>query len=545
MQIVLSNKKSNAAALSTRSEASTLWTPSETSGDDPNSPRSPLSPFSPFGRSGGKARSLQQRSISEDATDAAMLKQWNAKNAWHIRADMPKHQDLNEDVEEKLHVRGSVMVQASADLLQRRQIGTINMNGKKEGSAIGQDFISISCLPGIERSWELSVVADGHGNGAHLISDRVVQTLPFFLASSECQQHLAQGQVEMALSEAFKRTEQDLQSGPAQLETELAGTTVTAILRGSDGAVYVASVGDSRAIMFRRDGSVLYSTKDHKPERPEEKARIVAAGGLCVKKKHFIGTRIFAPKCKLRYPGLTVTRSLGDACAKRLGVSAEPEVSKWETNSSDDYLLIASDGIWEFLTDSCVAEFLGDLLRSGCAPADAVEQLLQKSKQLWIEKENGYVDDIAVVLLPATLSAESQSGSSGCIGECFQQLRRACVNRWSRAKHEGKSVEIVDENEEVDESLPHRRRSVLFEVESSRRSVVLQGDYKKEQEKMGTPLKEQEGVGTPLPSDDSLLGWFGSLPDAVYTTLTYPFSPSQSNSNSSEADDFADSLRGA
>jgi serine/threonine protein phosphatase PrpC len=486
MHIVLNNKKSNAAsaqkpreevsAFSTRSE----WTPSETSADDPNSPRSPLSPFSPSGRSGGKTRSPQQRRISEDATDAAMLKQWNAKNSWHVRADMPNRQDN----EEKLHIRGSVMVQTSADLLRRRQIGTINMNGKKEGSAIGQDFISISCLPGVDRSWELSVVADGHGNGAHLISDRVVQTLPFFLASSECQQLLAQGEVEKALSEAFKRTEQDLQSGPARLETELAGTTVTAILRGSDGAVYVASVGDSRAIMFRRDGSVLYSTKDHKPDRPEEKARIVAAGGLCVKKKNFIGTRIFAPKCKLRYPGLTVTRSLGDACAKRLGVSAEPEVSKWETKFSDDYLLIASDGIWEFLTDSCVAEFLGDLLRSGCAPSDAVEQLLEKSKQLWIEKENGYVDDIAVVLLPATLSAESQSGSSGCISECFQQLRRACVNRWSRKKHEGKSVQIVDESAEADESTPHRRRSVLCDVDSSRdeslphrrRSVLSQGD---------------------------------------------------------------------
>lgn len=376
-----------------------------------------------------KFSSLLARNIADDASATAMLKQWSSKNSWHARADMPKHRG----VEESLDVRGILTAQTSVEMLRRRNIGAMNIKGKKSNDAVGQDSMSISCLPDASaHMWELAVVADGHGPDAHFISDRLVQTLPFFLGAFECQHLLADGEVAVALYEIFKRAEQDLYSGPKQFYTDFAGATVTAVLRGRGDAVYVASVGDSRAIMFRKSGSLLFSTSDHKPDRPDERARIQEAGGVCVVKPPLLGMRIYDPESNLAYPGLNVSRSLGDGCAKGLGVIEQPEICKWEVGKySDAYVLVASDGVWEFLNDSDVADFLGKQLRFGYSPSECVEHLIEKAKKLWIENENGYVDDITAVLISTKLPLESQNVGSRCVIGCIQQVMRAMCPRLS------------------------------------------------------------------------------------------------------------------
>jgi len=48
-------------------------------------------------------------------------------------------------------------------------------------------------------------------------------------------------------------------------------------------------------------------------------------------------------------PGLAMTRSFGDATAARVGVNAIPEIKEFELGKDDKVIVLASDGVWEFL----------------------------------------------------------------------------------------------------------------------------------------------------------------------------------------------------
>jgi serine/threonine protein phosphatase PrpC len=54
-------------------------------------------------------------------------------------------------------------------------------------------------------------------------------------------------------------------------------------------------------------------------------------------------------------PGLAMTRSFGDRVAHSVGVSAEPETLEFTLGANDKYMVIASDGVWEFLSNEDVA----------------------------------------------------------------------------------------------------------------------------------------------------------------------------------------------
>ena len=50
-------------------------------------------------------------------------------------------------------------------------------------------------------------------------------------------------------------------------------------------------------------------------------------------------------------PGLAMTRSLGDMAATSVGVTAKPELTRVELTEKDKILAMASDGIWDRLTN--------------------------------------------------------------------------------------------------------------------------------------------------------------------------------------------------
>ena len=107
--------------------------------------------------------------------------------------------------------------------------------------------------------------------------------------------------------------------------------------------LFVASAGDSRAILVGADGSVRALTDDHKPNRPDEAARIRALGGTVV---HHGVWRVNGV--------LAVSRSIGDNPLKPY-VSAQPEVTTVELAERDEALVIATDGLWDVLSNEAVA----------------------------------------------------------------------------------------------------------------------------------------------------------------------------------------------
>ena len=60
-------------------------------------------------------------------------------------------------------------------------------------------------------------------------------------------------------------------------------------------------------------------------------------------------------------PGLAMTRSIGDMAATSVGVTAEPEVKVFPNLSPNDkFIVIASDGIFDRLSNEEIMETIGN-----------------------------------------------------------------------------------------------------------------------------------------------------------------------------------------
>lgn len=152
-----------------------------------------------------------------------------------------------------------------------------------------------------------------------------------------------------AIRSGFLQIDQAMRS----TDLEMSGCTAVCSLI-SPTHLFIANCGDSRAVLF--DGtSPKFATEDHKPYHPNERKRIIDAGGTATERIN--GT-------------LAVSRALGDFDFKkdeRLGateqlVSPEPEVTIIERQPSDEFLILACDGIWDVMKNEELCQYVRYLL---------------------------------------------------------------------------------------------------------------------------------------------------------------------------------------
>ncbi|XP_054738134.1 probable protein phosphatase CG10417 isoform X1 [Anastrepha obliqua] len=132
-------------------------------------------------------------------------------------------------------------------------------------------------------------------------------------------------------------------------------TAVVALLNGRD--LYVANAGDSRCVVCR-NGKAIDMSLDHKPEDEEESARIIKAGGRVTLDGRVNG-------------GLNLSRAIGDHAYKmNLELSAEdqmisalPDVRKLIITPEDEFMVLACDGIWNYLSSEEVVDFIRQRLK--------------------------------------------------------------------------------------------------------------------------------------------------------------------------------------
>ncbi|KAF5790300.1 putative protein-serine/threonine phosphatase [Helianthus annuus] len=102
--------------------------------------------------------------------------------------------------------------------------------------------------------------------------------------------------------------------------------------------IIVSNCGDSRAVLCRNGVAIPLST-DHKPDRPDELARIEAAGGRVI---YWDGARVLGV--------LAMSRAIGDNYLKPY-VIPEPEVTVTDRTPEDECLILASDGLWDVVSN--------------------------------------------------------------------------------------------------------------------------------------------------------------------------------------------------
>jgi protein phosphatase 2C len=110
--------------------------------------------------------------------------------------------------------------------------------------------------------------------------------------------------------------------------------------------LYVANCGDSRCVLLSAGGHAQDMSVDHKPNSASEKQRVEALGGRII----YYGT--------WRVEGiLAVTRSIGDRRLKRY-VSSRPDIVTRKLRPGDDFLILASDGVWDVLSSQASCDLV-------------------------------------------------------------------------------------------------------------------------------------------------------------------------------------------
>lgn len=214
----------------------------------------------------------------------------------------------------------------------------------------------------------------------------------------------------VAMKTAFEEAEEILQDEDSEIDHIFSGTTaVASIIVGQ--LVFTAWAGDSRAIIARGTNGNVYPvdlTHDQKPGRTDEKKRVRAAGGRVTRWKKNIGPlRVWLPDDWI--PGLAMTRSVGDTVLTEFGVIPSPEVTVCEFSPKDQFMVLASDGVWEFMSSGEVATYVAKLKASGATPSTVANALVAEAVSRWKTNEQ-VVDDTTAVIVYLNYSEKGPSG---------------------------------------------------------------------------------------------------------------------------------------
>lgn len=243
-------------------------------------------------------------------------------------------------------------------------------------------------------------VFDGHGGAraSRFAAENLHLTLAkkFPTGDSENMEKL----IKKSLVDTFKQTDDDfLKKASSQKPAWKDGSTATCALV-VDNTVYVANLGDSRAVLCRMDVSegqkkpiTLCLSKEHNPTMYEERMRIQRAGGT-VREGRVLGV-------------LEVSRSIGDGQYKRCGVISTPDLRRCQLTRNDRFMILACDGLFKvFSADEAVKFVLGVLQGSdpdpGSGPHSGLDSACQQLASEAVRR--GCADNVTVILVSISFS---------------------------------------------------------------------------------------------------------------------------------------------
>ncbi|KAL9263613.1 putative protein phosphatase 2C 59 [Drosera capensis] len=228
-------------------------------------------------------------------------------------------------------------------------------------------------------------VFDGHGGARaaeyvkqHLFSNLIKH--PKFISDTKS-----------AIADAYNHTDTEFLKSENSQNRDAGSTASTAILVAD--RLLVANVGDSRAVICR-GGEAIAVSRDHKPDQNDERERIENAGGFVM----WAGT--------WRVGGvLAVSRAFGDKLLKQY-VVADPDIQEEKVDSSLEFLILASDGLWDVVSNEEAVAMIKPIQDSEAA----AKKLMQEAYQ------RGSNDNITCVVVRFLCSqgdsSQSQSNSN-------------------------------------------------------------------------------------------------------------------------------------
>ena len=248
-------------------------------------------------------------------------------------------------------------------------------------------------------------VCDGHGAVGQEISNFLKENLPIDLnhALKNRSKDILKDDISDIITEIFIQENNKLISNE-MINSLLSGSTCVSTIY-TPIKLITANVGDSRIILGKYYSNLnkwisIDITRDHKPSLPDEEKRILEKGGRIEPMRDEDNTFIGPPRVWLKeqdYPGLAMSRSFGDRVAHSVGVSEEPEIKEYTFCKEDKFFVVASDGLFEFISSHDIVDIIKDFYLSGDI-VGCCEYLYKLSREKWM-KEEEVVDDITMILV--------------------------------------------------------------------------------------------------------------------------------------------------
>jgi len=195
-------------------------------------------------------------------------------------------------------------------------------------------------------------IFDGHSG--HLCAEYVSENLPFFFQENANYPN----DIQTAAKEAFTECDLKFLKEEAAPHRYPDGATACVVIIW-ENIIYVINSGDSRCVVYSEGKCVVLST-DHSPGNPVEEERIKKYGGYV--KNNRIRGKLAVARGFGAYP-YKDKKTFGERY-----VTVEPEIKTLPITEKTEFLIIASDGIWDKITNdeavNIIREKLGDLSKN-------------------------------------------------------------------------------------------------------------------------------------------------------------------------------------
>lgn len=285
---------------------------------------------------------------------------------------------------------------------------------KRGEKGVNQDCAIVWEEFGCQEDLMFCGVFDGHGPWGHFVAKSVRQSMPSSLLCN-WQETLAltsldsdfdlESDKEASRFDVWKQSylrtctiiDKELEQNRG-LDSFYSGTTALTVVKQGE-LIVIANVGDSRAVLATTldDGTLtpVQLTVDFKPGLPQEAERIAQCNGrvFCLSDEPGVH-RVWLPNGET--PGLAMSRAFGDHCVKDFGLISEPEVTQRHITSRDQFIVLATDGVWDVISNQEAVE----IVSSTPEQEKSAKRLVECANRAWKRKRRGIaMDDCSAICL--------------------------------------------------------------------------------------------------------------------------------------------------
>ena len=270
------------------------------------------------------------------------------------------------------------------------------------------------------KNYNIYSIMDGHGSNGHLVSnfikDNIIKyfnDISFYFKKIKPKEKSSIIYPENILDLIYKKLKKNdyqkikdfykevdelLSSIEVHFDSNFSGSTCIIIFQIGN-KIISSNVGDSRALLIKENKEIIELSHDQKPDNENEKKRIEEMGGIVSQCNDLYDDgkeggpfRIWMKGCD--YPGIAMSRSIGDKIAHSIGVINEPEIIEFNLDELSKFIILGSDGVFQHLNNNEINDIIFEEKEK--IGENICKKIINKAINKFIENDEYVVDDITI-----------------------------------------------------------------------------------------------------------------------------------------------------